>query len=136
MERTESGRLEYPEVLAMSEDSRDVLEVLRYELSFLEQGGYRAQKNALVPVSPFEDSLACINHGLPRKPHACNQCLLWDFVPPQFRREDVPCHFIPLTPAGITIETRQTDEDLENNLKQWLRDTIAKLEQERANARI
>ena len=89
----------------MSDDARDVLEVLRYELTFLEQGGYRAQKNPLVPISQFQDSLSCINYGLPRRPHTCKKCLLWDFVPEQFRREDIPCHFIPLTPSGLTIES-------------------------------
>jgi hypothetical protein len=120
----------------MSDDSRDVLKVLRYELNFIEQGGYRAQKNPLVPISPFQDSLSCMNYGLPRRPNACPHCLLWDFVPEQFRQEDVPCHFIPLTPSGMTIETRQTEAELENNLKAWLRDTIAKLEQERANGKV
>lgn len=120
----------------MSEDSRDVLEVLRCELSFLEQGGYRAQKNPLVPVSHFQDSLSCINHGMPRRPNECRQCLLWDFVPEQYRREDVPCHFIPLTPTGITIETRQSETELEQNLKTWLRGTIAKLEEQRANGKV
>jgi hypothetical protein len=62
----------------MSDDPRDVLAVLRYELNFLDQGGYHAQKNALVPVSPFQDSLSCINYGLPRRPHTCRKCLLWD----------------------------------------------------------
>lgn len=120
----------------MSDDPRDVLEVLRCELSFLEQGGYRAQKNPLVAVSHFQDSLSCINYGLPRRPHGCDKCLLWDFVPEQYRREDVPCHFIPLTPAGLTIESRQSEAELELNLKIWLRDTIAKLEQQRANGKI
>ncbi|ABF39821.1 hypothetical protein Acid345_0816 [Candidatus Koribacter versatilis Ellin345] len=120
----------------MSDDSRDVLEVLRYELNFLEQGGYRAQKNPLVPISPFQDSLSCINYGLPRRPNPCRNCLLWDFVPDQYRREDAPCHFIPLTPSGLTIETRQSEAELEANLKAWLRDTIAKLEQERANGKV
>lgn len=120
----------------MSDDSRDVLEVLRCELNFLEQGGYRAQKNALVPISPFQDSLSCINYGMPRRPNPCHKCLLWDFVPEQYRREDVPCHFIPLTPTGMTIETRQSEAELEHNLKIWLRDTIAKLEQERAAGKV
>ena len=122
--------------MPMSEDTRDVLEVLRSELRFLEQGGYHAQKNALTPVSQFQDSLACINYGLPRRPKPCRQCLLWDFVPEAYRREDVPCHFIPLTPAGITIETRQSEAELEQHLKTWLRDTIAKLEQQRANGKL
>ncbi len=120
----------------MSDDPRDVLEVLRCELSFLEQGGYRAQKNPLVAVSHFQDSLSCINYGLPRRPHGCDKCLLWDFVPAQYRREDVPCHFIPLTPTGLTIESRQSEAELEQNLKIWLRDTIAKLEQQRANGKV
>ena len=120
----------------MSDDSRDVLQVLRCELSFLEQGGYRAQKNPLVAVSPFQDSLSCLNYGMPRRPHSCQKCLLWDFVPQPYRREDVPCHFIPLTPSGVTIETRQSEEELESNLKSWLRDTIAKLEQQRANGKV
>lgn len=120
----------------MSEDTRDILEVLRYELKFLENGGYRAQKNPLVPVSHFQDSLSCINYGLPRRPNPCNKCVLWDFVPQQYKQEDIPCHFIPLTPTGLTIETRQTEEELESNLKRWLRDTIAKMEQQRANARV
>lgn len=120
----------------MSEDSRDVLEVLRGELSFLEQGGYRVQKNPLVPVSVFQDSLSCINFGLSRRPNSCKKCLLWDFVPEQFRTEDVPCHFIPLTPTGLTIESRQSEAELEDNLRKWLRDTIAKLEQQRANGRL
>jgi hypothetical protein len=120
----------------MSDDSRDLLDVLRYELNFIEQGGYRAQKNPLVAVSQFQDSLSCLNYGLPRRPHACPECLLWDFVPEQFRREDVPCHFIPLTSTGMTIETRQSETELEENLKTWLRETIAKLEQERANGKV
>jgi hypothetical protein len=120
----------------MSDDARDVLEVLRYELTFLEQGGYRAQKNPLVPISQFQDSLSCINYGLPRRPHTCKKCLLWDFVPEQFRREDIPCHFIPLTPSGLTIESPQSEAELEHNLQTWLRDTIAKLEQQRANGRV
>lgn len=120
----------------MSDDPRDVLEVLRGELKFIEQGGYRAQKNPLVAVSQFQDSLSCINYGLPRRPHPCKKCLLWDFVPESYRREDVPCHFIPLTPTGLTIESRQTEAELEQNLKVWLQDTIAKLEQERANGKI
>lgn len=116
----------------MSTDTRDVLEVLRCELNFLERGGYRAQRNPLTPVSPFEDSITCINFGLSRRQYTCKQCIMSAFVPPQFQSEDVPCHFIPLTPDGVTIETRQDDQELEEHLKTWLRETISKLEQERA----
>ena len=56
----------------MSEDKRDVLEVLRYELNFLEQGGYgNWYSTPWGPSSIFQDSLACPNHGDPTRPHAC-----------------------------------------------------------------
>ena len=75
----------------MSEDKRDVLEVLRYELNFLEQGGYgNWYSTPWGPASIFQDSLTCPNHGDPTRPHACHECLLWDFVPEEYRTEDVP----------------------------------------------
>src|SRR5271157_2446461 len=47
----------------MSEDKRDVLEVLRYELNFLEQGGYgNWYSTPWGPASVFQDSLTCPNH--------------------------------------------------------------------------
>ena len=69
----------------MSEDKRDVLEVLRYELNFLEQGGYgNWYSTPWGPASIFQDSLTCPNHGDPTRSHACHECLLYDFVPEQF----------------------------------------------------
>jgi len=58
--------------------------------------------------------------------------LLYDFVPEQYRTEDVPCHHIPLTGEGTTIATQQTEEELRENLKHWLKRTIARIEAERA----
>jgi hypothetical protein len=85
----------------MSEDKRDVLEVLRYELNFLEQGGYgNWYSTPWGPASIFQDSLTCPNHGDPTRPHACHECLLYDFVPEKYRTEDVPCHHIPLNRQG------------------------------------
>ena len=50
----------------MSEDKRDVLEVLRYELNFIEQGGYgNWYSTPWGPASIFQDSLTCPNHGDP-----------------------------------------------------------------------
>ena len=72
----------------MSEDKRDVLEVLRYELNFIEQGGYgNWYSTPWGPASIFQDSLTCPNHGDPTRPHACHECLLYDFVPEQYRTE-------------------------------------------------
>jgi len=120
----------------MSEDKRDILEVLKFELSFLEQGGYgRSVRTPWKPTSVFLDSPTCINFNDPGRPHPCNECLLTDFVPGQSQEEEVPCHHIPLNGQGETVHTmeRQREQiDLEDALRNWLRDTIQRIEQERA----
>lgn len=120
----------------MSEDKRDVLEVLRYELNFLEQGGYgNWYSTPWGPASIFQDSLTCPNHGDPTRPHACRECLLYDFVPEEYRTEDVPCHHIPLNRHGVTVATpNQSEEELRENVKHWLKRTIARIEADRAKA--
>ena len=46
----------------MSDDKRDVLEVLKFELQFLEQGGYgRSVRTPWKATSMFQDSPSCIN---------------------------------------------------------------------------
>jgi len=117
----------------MSDDKRDVLEVLRYELNFIEQGGYgNWYSTPWGPASIFQDSLTCPNHGDPTRPHACHECLLIDFVPEEHRTEDIPCHYIPLNKHGDTITTPQSEEELRENVKHWLKRTIARIEAQRA----
>jgi hypothetical protein len=107
---------------------RDVLEVLRYELNFLEQGGYDRVKQLGLPVSIFQDSLTCLNHGNPLRPHACHECPLYDFVSAEGRAEDIPCHHIPLDPQGRTIEDIAEPRARLEKVKKWLQDTIADLQ--------
>lgn len=120
----------------MSDDKRDVLEVLKFELSFLEQGGYgRSVRTPWKPTSIFQDSLSCINFNDAERPHPCNECLLTDFVPTDALGESVPCHHIPLNPNGETVDTMErqcTQIELEEAVKDWLRATIQRIEQERA----
>lgn len=120
----------------MAQDDRDVLEVLRFELNFLQQGGYgRSVRTPWKPTSLFQDSLSCLNFDLPERPHPCDECLLMQFVPDGARRQDVPCHHIPLTPKGETLETLDrgaNQQQLEEAMIAWLQRTIARLEQERA----
>lgn len=115
----------------MPADPRDVLDVLRYELNFLEQGGYERVRRLGLPASIFQDSLTCLNHGDPLRPHACRECLLYDFVPTECRNEDIPCHFIPLDPQGHTVsEIADTGEKLAK-LRTWLRSTLERIQSER-----
>jgi hypothetical protein len=120
----------------MSDDKRDVLEVLKFELSFLEQGGYgRSVRTPWKATSVFQDSPSCLNFNDPARPHPCNECMLNDFVPTEFREENIPCHFIPLNGEGETVDSLERhahQPELEEALKNWLRATIARMERERA----
>jgi hypothetical protein len=120
----------------MSNDKRDILEVLRFELNFLEQGGYgRSVRTPWKPTSIFQDSLSCINFNDPERPHPCSDCLLTDFVPGECQGENVPCHHIPLTNQGQTVENMErtaSQVEVEEALRNWLRATIQRIEQERA----
>jgi len=114
----------------MSKDERDMLDLLRSELDFIEKGGYgRDVRTPWRERSIFRDSLSCVNYALPEKAHPCHECHLIDFVPPEKRTEVVPCHFIPLTEAGDTIETLDGNQSiLEKTLKDWLRGKIQEIE--------
>ena len=122
----------------MAKDDRDILELLRTELDFLEKGGYgRSVRTPWKATSSFRDSLTCVNYALPEKAHPCTECHLIDFVPSDKRREEVPCHFIPLNEAGDTVESLELEDDqarLEEALKQWLRAKIRQIEAARPAA--
>ena len=119
----------------MARDDRDILELLKFELQFLEQGGYgRSVRTPWKPTVPFQDSITCINYGDPTRSRPCEECLLMDFVPAESRSEDVPCHHIPLNPGGETVdavERYDNQQEVEDKLREWLRATIARLEAER-----
>ena len=120
----------------MAKDDRDVLELLKEELDFIEKGGYgRSVRTPWQPKSAFQDSLTCINYGYPYCAHPCNECHLIDFVSPEHHSEEIPCHFIPLNEAGETIEELELEDNqakAEETLKQWLRTKIREIEKERA----
>lgn len=120
----------------MAKDDRDILELLREELSFIEQGGYgRSVHTPWKQTSTFQDSLTCINYGYPYRAHPCTECHLIEFVDPEHQRTDIPCHHISLNEAGETIEELEADENdarLELKIKDWLRARIKQIEEERA----
>ena len=119
----------------MAKDDRDILELLKEELAFIEQGGYgRSVRTPWLPKSAFQDSLTCINYGYPYRAHPCNECHLLDFVDSEHQAEAVPCHFIPLNEAGETIEDLEAQDNqakLEATLKQWMRAKIKEIEEAR-----
>ncbi|HEY8412518.1 MAG TPA: hypothetical protein VIK76_13990 [Pyrinomonadaceae bacterium] len=120
----------------MANDERDVLDVLKEELDFIEKGGYgRSVRTPWREKSTFQDSLSCINYGYPYRAHPCSECHLLEFVSPEHRTEPVPCHFIPLNANGDTIQDLELQDNqpkLERQVIEWLRAEIKQIEQARA----
>jgi hypothetical protein len=120
----------------MAKDDRDILELLKDELDLIEKGGYgRSVRTPWKPTSLFQDSLTCINYGYPYRAHPCNECHLLDFVDPEHRSEEIPCHYIRLDDSGKTIEDLELQDNeakLESKVKQWLRIKINEIEVKRA----
>jgi hypothetical protein len=120
----------------MAQDGRDILDVLRFELSFLLDGGYgRSPHASWRAPAIFEDSPICPNFCDAARPHPCDSCLLAQFVPEGQRSENVPCRFIPLTQDGQTVEDLYrtgNQAEMEQALAAWLRAQIERIERERA----
>lgn len=120
----------------MVKDDRDILELLKQELAFIEQGGYgRSVRAPWLPKSIFQDSLSCLNYGYPYRAHPCAECALLDFVHPEDRSQPVPCHFIPLNKEGDTIDELEMEGNearMANAVKSWLQGKISQLEAQRS----
>jgi hypothetical protein len=123
------------EEATMPIDNRDPLEVLKFEMEFLDKGGYGSSpRDPLWPPSIFEDSLSCANYDRKEDPIPCEECVLMQFVPEGAREERVPCRHIPLTVRGETLDSlyRYTSQaEIEEALRGWLRTSIERLENER-----
>lgn len=123
----------------MSDQNRDILEILRFELKFLEEGGYAHSSHAPWRASYiFEDSPSCLNYKQSTRPHPCSECLLTQLVPPDLREQEVPCRLIPLNDHGQTVDSLYrtgTQEEMVETLKEWLRREIRKIEEERGRLR-
>ena len=118
-------------------NDRELLELLKFELRFLEDGGYGQSPHAARRASLiFEDSLTCMNfNAQDRTP--CSACLLMRFVPPSGGNAQIPCRHIPLNKDGETLASlyeSATQLEIEEALGNWLRAAIHRLEQERGSA--
>jgi len=119
----------------MAIDDRDLLEVLKFELNFLEKGGYgRSPREPWRAPLVFEDSPTCMNYDSKEQPEPCQACVLMDLVPMSERKQAIPCRHIPLTMAGDTLETLYrwgSQSEIEDVYGKWLRATIHRIEEER-----
>lgn len=116
----------------------DVLDILRFELKFIEDGGYgRSPHTPWRAPLIFEDSPSCLNFGDTSRRHPCAECALMQFVPKEHQDEEVPCRFIPLTENAETVDHLYrcgTQQELEEALQKWLRKEICRLEAQKTAA--
>jgi hypothetical protein len=119
----------------MQKDERDLVDVLKFELNFLEKGGYwQSPREPWRPQFIFEDSPTCMNYDSKSHPDTCDKCVLIQLVPPEFRDAKIPCRHIPFSSDGETLDSlyRYADQfEIEDIFGMWLQETIAKLENER-----
>src|SRR5271169_4519484 len=116
----------------MQKDERDLLDVLRFELRFLKDGGYgRSPRAPWRPQYIFEDSLTCMNFDSQESPAPCSDCVLMQLVPPEQRAEKIPCRHIPFNVFGETLASlyrNGTQQEIEATVIEWLQATIPRLE--------
>ena len=121
----------------MQKDERDLLDVLKFELNFLEKGGYgRSVKTPWRPQFIFEDSPTCMNYDSKDNKAPCSDCVLMQLVPPEGWTQPIPCRHIPFNAEGETLHTLYAHGEqfeTEEVYGEWLRETIEKLEAEREN---
>ena len=122
----------------MESNPQELLQMLKCELHFLENGGYeRSVREPRKEPSVFQDSISCLNYALPVRKHPCTECFLMEFVPEDKQGESVPCHHIPLNDRGETLAAMEgfgRDLQVQDATREWLHNKIAELEERVAAA--
>jgi hypothetical protein len=112
---------------------KEILQELKLQRSILQDGGYgRSVRTPWKPTQLFRDSLTCLNFGSEVKEHSCDECLLWQWVPEERRKEENACHHIPLNAQGDTIASLEAAGDrdkAEKAVMEWLDNTIRELDE-------
>ena len=119
----------------MNDEREDLLKLLKVELKFAEEGGYR--KPAWHPPLIFQDSPTCPNYFDPMNTTKCSDCPLICFVPEQHREDHLPCRQIPLNDQGETLDAlyrSYTNSEVEAIVIRWLKTRIGELECRAAHA--
>jgi hypothetical protein len=119
----------------MGFDKKEMIEQLKFEILMMEKGRYYPSvREPRHNPEIFRDSITCLNVGLGEKERACTSCFLSEFAPREVRDStgDI-CHKIPLNEKGDTIESLKAEDDphkLQGTVLNWLKKTVAKLEEE------
>jgi hypothetical protein len=119
----------------MSFDKQEMIDQLKFEIEMTAKGRYYPSvREPHRSPEIFRDSITCLNVGLTEKEFPCSSCFLSEFVPAEARSlgGDL-CHRIPLNEKGDTIESLTAASDpykLQETVLEWLKTTVARLEQE------
>lgn len=120
-------------------DRQELIDRLKLEIDVIEKGGYYPSvREPHKELRIFRDSVSCLNVGLEEKKEPCIHCFLMEFVPPEHRDKEDPCHYIPLNDAGDTVASLSAQgnrEKLQDAVLQWLKTTVARLEAETAGSK-
>ncbi len=121
----------------MEFDKKQMIEQLKLEIQVIEKGGYLPSvREPRKEPRVFRDSVSCLNLGLEEKKEPCDHCYLIQFVPPEHRDKEEPCHYIPLNDRGDTIKSLEGGRDKQQvALLDWLYSTLARLEKEVARSK-
>lgn len=118
----------------MLKHNGDVLAGLKFELKFLEIGGYWKASSHQQFV--FQDSPACLNYGCSEDSRPCSECVFFRLVPLDRQNEKIPCRHIALNEQGETLISLYgrgaQQEVIETAVSRWLRAAIQELEREQA----
>lgn len=115
----------------MKGDSRKLVSVLKSELKFFENGGYRSERLSWRAQFVFEDSPTCLNYARGAERRPCSECILMQFVPREHASEEIPCRYIPLNEQGETLGSlyrSASQEEVEATVAKWLRAKVGELE--------
>lgn len=106
----------------------EIVECLKLEREVLSKGGYGSSvRDPRNPPRYLRDSVTCLNHAFAEKRRPCSECALIELVPEALRREEIPCHHIPLNERGETIASLDQDHDrasIEAALAVWIDDVL------------
>jgi hypothetical protein len=108
----------------MAWDKREVIGLLRMEIENIRKRGFAAR---------FRDTVLCINAGKDPQSDVCSQCLLLQFVPPEYHADPTPCFHIPLNERGDTVTTLSpiaNRKELDEAIVGWMERAVVQLQKE------
>lgn len=112
----------------MTSDNRNLLDVLKQELRFIEAGGYRNSPSAeRRPEIIFQDPPTCLNFDRSKTIRPCHECTMARLVPSDCLGERFLCRHLPLNDTGFTIDRYDrlgACGNKEAAVRDWLRKRI------------